>query len=231
MNRSEEMVKQKYEKLGWTLVHGGAPDFLAFKKERKEIKILFIEVKTHRSKLEKEQSVWKEVLEKGGLNFKLERVGKRRLDRIEDKEKIIIKNICGICEHLNLPKQYIKKTKETAYIILKRIPTPKIAVSASIALLSLLFNDIDVTIGDVFRASKTSGMDYGDGYSPPAISQNVKRICSCLGFSFPKTNRPKVYYAQLKRSLKNSLYNINLKNGCSDVLPSLVIPNTIDSKN
>lgn len=222
MNRGEEIIKQKYEELGWTLVHGGAPDFLAFKRKGKEIRVLFIEVKGRGGTLSKNQSIWKEILERCGLEFKLEPVGKTRLAEIKNKEKVILKNVGGICKHLNLSKQCTEKVKETALIILKRIPKLRIKISASVALMSLLYNDVDVKIWNIHQASNV-GLT--------TISVNVRRICSYLGISFPKTNRQVIYYPQLKNALKNNLFNINVENRNSDVLPLPVAPNAINSKN
>ena len=57
MNISEEKVKKIYEKFGWEVVKGGAPDFLLFKKDGNKITdVMFCEVKTDKhQKLQKNQ--------------------------------------------------------------------------------------------------------------------------------------------------------------------------------
>jgi len=75
MNKNEEIVKKKYEKLGYTVVHNGAPDLLCFKYDSKlgtMTDIIFVEVKNGNDKLSKLQWVWKIALESLRSEYHLE---------------------------------------------------------------------------------------------------------------------------------------------------------------
>lgn len=69
MNKIEKRVKQKYERLGYTVCRAGAPDFMLLKRN----KISFVEVKLRGSRLTKTQQFWKEILVNAGFDFMVER--------------------------------------------------------------------------------------------------------------------------------------------------------------
>ena len=79
--KSEEQVIEDYRKQGFFYVHSGSPDFL-FYKIKENVKnpkvedidinsIEFIEVKFNGDILNHEQQIWKHILQKLGLNYKL----------------------------------------------------------------------------------------------------------------------------------------------------------------
>lgn len=74
VNVNEEKVRRRYEKLRYSVLHEGWPDFIIFKygkKNKKFSDVQFVEVKTGRDRLSYEQAVCKKVLESLGLNYKL----------------------------------------------------------------------------------------------------------------------------------------------------------------
>lgn len=67
------MVASKYEKEGWGVLRGGAPDFLMVKFEDNELKaILAVEVKSPDSTLTYEQEVYRKVMERFGIPYTVE---------------------------------------------------------------------------------------------------------------------------------------------------------------
>lgn len=78
---SEEKVIKKYKEKGFFNVHSGAPDFIFYKVkgdvsnpkiEDINIKsIEFVEVKYNGDTLTHEQQIWRHILQKLGLNYKL----------------------------------------------------------------------------------------------------------------------------------------------------------------
>lgn len=66
VNKSEEIIRKRYEQIGFTVIHKGAPDFLIFQRNERGtmINVLFVEVKnTIYENLTDGQKVWKEALE------------------------------------------------------------------------------------------------------------------------------------------------------------------------
>ena len=83
-NGNEERVKKSYEENGYTVIHSGAPDFLCFKRGRtiinderivapSMIEIIFVEVKSRRDKLSKNQLLWKEALTRMQYHYVVEK--------------------------------------------------------------------------------------------------------------------------------------------------------------
>lgn len=80
MNETEKKVADEYAAKGYKRVHCGAPDFIFYKVkdiENPTIKdidfdsVEFVEVKFNGDELKHEQKIWREILEKKGLNYKL----------------------------------------------------------------------------------------------------------------------------------------------------------------
>lgn len=79
MNQNELKAKEELEYKGWTVIRGGAPDFLCIKEEGrlkkllgKEIKdVKFVEVKTRKDSLRDNQRIYKKVLENLNINYDL----------------------------------------------------------------------------------------------------------------------------------------------------------------
>lgn len=75
VNKNEEIIRQKYESQGYTVLRNGAPDFVIFKNENGQITdIKFIEVKFNGDRLRYEQQVYKKILETLGLTYILEHI-------------------------------------------------------------------------------------------------------------------------------------------------------------
>lgn len=73
MNDNELKVREKYEKQGWKVLRGGAPDFLCLKVEDgKIVGVLFIEVKYGRDRLSYEQAVYKKAIKFLRAKYKIE---------------------------------------------------------------------------------------------------------------------------------------------------------------
>lgn len=74
MNDNEMHIAQRYIDEGWTLIRGGAPDFLFIKSENdKLVDCIFVEVKTPNDFLSFEQGVYKRLIEEFlGQKYKLE---------------------------------------------------------------------------------------------------------------------------------------------------------------
>lgn len=73
-NEREHTVLAHYKADGWVGLHNGAPDFLMLKvSEAGEIiDVMFVEVKSPSDELRYEQAIWKAVLERAGIKYKLE---------------------------------------------------------------------------------------------------------------------------------------------------------------
>ena len=66
MTNSEDIVRKRYEQLGFIVVHCGAPDFLIFNYDRANhtmYNIHFAEVKNGKASLTLEQNIWRCALE------------------------------------------------------------------------------------------------------------------------------------------------------------------------
>ena len=73
MNLREHSIAEKYKAEGWKVLHKGAPDFLLLKVQDQQIsEIMAIEVKSPTDKLSYDQKVWRDVLRKAGVNYKVE---------------------------------------------------------------------------------------------------------------------------------------------------------------
>lgn len=70
-SKAEETVRAKYERAGWTVVHGGAPDFLLLKDGWFP---RFVEVKANRNRLQPNQQLWRLALRRFGAVYELERI-------------------------------------------------------------------------------------------------------------------------------------------------------------
>jgi hypothetical protein len=73
MNYREEHIKKKYEADGWKALRNGAPDFVMLKiADKKIIDVLAVEVKSPTDQLTYEQKVYRDILAKAGVRYKLE---------------------------------------------------------------------------------------------------------------------------------------------------------------
>ena len=73
MNTREKHIKQKYEAEGWKALRNGAPDFIMLKIENGNIAdMLAVEVKSPKDKLRYEQKVYRDILAKAGVRYKME---------------------------------------------------------------------------------------------------------------------------------------------------------------
>ena len=73
MNKREEDIAYKYSEQGYQVCRCGAPDFLFIKVKNKQIiDFKFVEVKSKRHNLSTEQIIWKKVLEKLKVDYKIE---------------------------------------------------------------------------------------------------------------------------------------------------------------
>jgi len=73
MNRREQYIAEKYKQEGWKPLRNGAPDFIMLKVNDNEIKeIIAVEVKSPNGRLTYEQKVWREIMKKAGINYRLE---------------------------------------------------------------------------------------------------------------------------------------------------------------
>jgi len=72
--KSEDAIRRKYELLGYTVIHRGAPDFLIFKTDfdLNMTDIEFIEVKRRIEPLSFEQQIWRCALQTMNCKFKVE---------------------------------------------------------------------------------------------------------------------------------------------------------------
>lgn len=82
VTNSEQQVIETYKQQGYFHIHCGCPDFLFYKVNKQEGKettmedidtssIEFVEVKYNSDVLHHEQQIWKHILEKLGLKYKL----------------------------------------------------------------------------------------------------------------------------------------------------------------
>jgi len=77
VTKSEQKVINKYKEKGYFSVHSGAPDFIFYKTKGNSIKdidinsIEFVEVKYNGGTLTHEQQIWRHILKKLGLKYKL----------------------------------------------------------------------------------------------------------------------------------------------------------------
>jgi predicted Holliday junction resolvase-like endonuclease len=72
-NRREAIVAERYKALGYRPMHIGAPDFLMLKVEDGQVKeVLAVEVKSKGARLSYEQSVYREVFRRAGIEYRVE---------------------------------------------------------------------------------------------------------------------------------------------------------------
>lgn len=72
-NRREAIVAERYKSLGYRPMHIGAPDFLMLKVVNGQIvEVLAVEVKSNGSKLTYEQSVYRDVFRRAGIEYRVE---------------------------------------------------------------------------------------------------------------------------------------------------------------
>ncbi len=72
-NRREGIVAERYKALGYRPMHVGAPDFLMLKVEDgKIIAVLAVEVKSKSARLSYEQSVYRDVFRRAGIEYRVE---------------------------------------------------------------------------------------------------------------------------------------------------------------
>lgn len=75
MNKSEVSIAEKYQKRGWEVVRGGAPDFLLVKRlVGRVVEVRAVEVKADGDNLQPNQIVWAEALGSFGIPFVVARV-------------------------------------------------------------------------------------------------------------------------------------------------------------
>ena len=73
VNRRERIVAERYKTLGYKPMHNGAPDFLMLKVENKQVvSFLAVEVKRKGAKLTYEQSVYRDVFRRAGIEYRIE---------------------------------------------------------------------------------------------------------------------------------------------------------------
>jgi predicted Holliday junction resolvase-like endonuclease len=73
MNYREQHIKKKYEAEGWKVLRNGAPDFIMLKLiDGKIVDMLAVEVKSPKDKLHYEQKVYRDILAKAGVQYKME---------------------------------------------------------------------------------------------------------------------------------------------------------------
>lgn len=73
MNNREETIKQKYEKEGWRMMRGGAPDFIAIKVDDGNIiEFKGVEVKKDGAGLTYEQAIYQKLFELAHIPFVVE---------------------------------------------------------------------------------------------------------------------------------------------------------------
>ena len=74
MNENEQIVKKKYEDLGYVVIHNGSPDFLIFKRDGKGnmCDIGFIEVKSRNDRLKPKQALWGCAMKSLNLNYRMQ---------------------------------------------------------------------------------------------------------------------------------------------------------------
>jgi hypothetical protein len=92
-NSSDAVIRRKYERLGWRVVHQGAPDFLLLKRGEAP---RFVEAKSRYDPLRPEQVFWVRALRSLGAKCSVERVRSRvftvgmdhlAYDRLDDLAK------------------------------------------------------------------------------------------------------------------------------------------------
>jgi len=76
MTKAEDMVKIKWEKAGWEVFKGGAPDFLCIKRDShgNVTEFRFVEVKSDYDYLQDNQKIWKEVLKLLSAKYELRHI-------------------------------------------------------------------------------------------------------------------------------------------------------------
>ena len=73
VNRRESVVAERYKALGYRPMHVGAPDFLMLKVEDGQVKeVLAVEVKSDGARLTYEQSIYREVFRRAGIEYRVE---------------------------------------------------------------------------------------------------------------------------------------------------------------
>ena len=73
VNRREANVAEKYKALGYRPMHIGAPDFLMLKIDDGQVKeVLAVEVKSKGARLSYEQSVYRDVFRRAGIEYRVE---------------------------------------------------------------------------------------------------------------------------------------------------------------
>ena len=74
LTTTEYIVKEKCEEAGWDVLRNGWPDFLLF--DKKEKKAVFLEVKSLKTGLSKDQKKMHRALKALGINVKTVRIGR-----------------------------------------------------------------------------------------------------------------------------------------------------------
>jgi dienelactone hydrolase len=73
LNPREEAVARRFAREGWRILRGGAPDFLMLKVEQGRIRdVRAVEVKSPAADLTYEQSVYRMVFERAGIEYIVE---------------------------------------------------------------------------------------------------------------------------------------------------------------
>lgn len=72
-NEREDRVLQRYKADGWVMLRGGAPDFIALKVvDGKIVDDMAVEVKSPEAELTYEQAIFRQFLERHGVEYKVE---------------------------------------------------------------------------------------------------------------------------------------------------------------
>lgn len=71
---AEDVVRREYEAAGWLVLRNGAPDFLATRSGSNNVQVVAIEVKRGGRAISKEQRMWKDIIERAGVEYRVERV-------------------------------------------------------------------------------------------------------------------------------------------------------------
>ena len=96
VTKSEQQVVDKYKKKGYNAIHCGVPDFIFYKAKGEGLdnidinSVEFTEVKYNGDKLTHEQQIWRHILKKLGLKYKLIHI----IDK--EKQKKQMENLTSI---------------------------------------------------------------------------------------------------------------------------------------